>query len=206
MSTKAYNFFIMDKKKLNDYLVHSKKVISVCLIAHFRRHSELNRIFKAKKYDEWDRFKEVLPDITKAMQSPTYTEKDHLDLTCGISIWLWNKYAVVKVYGFNGGLANVMKQPKYVKDFHYQNSTDKPDEIDGREWGRRRRFFDKTIDNIPMMSYIPYDFLSRSAFHAVFDLFRDNQKLEEKREHKPKVTKCSLSKKNKKEARLSSHA
>ena len=204
MSTKAYNFFIMDKKKLNDYLLHAKNVMSICLIAHFRRHPELNRILKAKKFDEWDRFKEILPEITEAMQSQTYTKKDHLDLTCGLSIWLWNKYAVVKVYGFNGGLANVMKQPKYVSDFHYQNSTDKPDEIDGREWGRRRRFFDKTIDNIPRISYQPYDFLSRDNFHAVFDLFRDNQKLEEIK-NKPEVTKRSLSKKNTKEARRSSH-
>lgn len=180
MSTKAYDFFIMDKKKLNDYLLHTKKVMSIFLIAHFRKYPELNRILTAKKFDEWDRFKEVLPEITKAMQSPTYTEKDHLDLTCGISIWLWNEYAVVKVYGFNGGLANVMKQPKYVKDFHYQNSTDKPDEINGREWHRRRMFFDKTIDNIPRMNYVPYDFLSRDNFRVIIDLFNENQKLREK--------------------------
>lgn len=185
MSTKAYDFFIMDKKKLNAYLLHAKKVMSVCLIAHFRKHPELNRIFKAKKFDEWDRFKEVLPEITKAMQSPIYTDKDYLDLTCGISVWLWKEYAVVKVYGFNGGLANVMKQPKYVKDFHYQNSCHKPYEIDWIEWHRRQVFFNKnTINNIPKMSYIPYDFLSRNAVYAVFNLFKDNQKLEEMKKMK----------------------
>ncbi|MFH1638382.1 MAG: hypothetical protein ABIB71_08205 [Candidatus Woesearchaeota archaeon] len=182
MSTKAYDFFIMDKSKLNNYLLYAKKVMSLYLIAHFREHSELGRILNAKKFDEWDKFKEILPDITKAMQSLTYTDKDHLDLTCGISIWVWNKYAVVKVYGFDGRLANVMKQPRYVKDFSYWDNTDKPEEINGREWHRRRMFFFKSIEEIPIMSYIPYDFLSRNSFHAVLDLFNEHRKLREKEE------------------------
>jgi len=54
MSTKAYDFFIMDKRKLNDYLLHTKKVMSICLIAHFKRHPELNRILKAKKFKSYE--------------------------------------------------------------------------------------------------------------------------------------------------------
>lgn len=179
MSIKAYDVYIMDKKKLNDYLLHAKKVITLALIVHFRKHAELNEIIKGKNFEAFDKFKKLLPDITKTMQSTTYTDNEHLDLNCGVSVWLWNKYAVVKVYGFNGGLANVMKQPKYVSDFHYQNQTDKPKEINGLEWYRRDRFFSETIDNIPRMSYVPYDFLSNQNFKAVFNLFRENKKLEE---------------------------
>ena len=31
---------------------------------------------------------------------------------------------------------------KQVKDYHYQNSTDRPDDIDGKEWGARKRAWD----------------------------------------------------------------
>jgi len=185
MSIKAYDFYIMNKKKLNDYLLFAKKIMGEFIIEHFRKHPDLNKIIAQRGIASWDSFKELLPEITRVMQSQSYTNKPYLDLTCGISIWIWNDYAVVKIFGFDYGFANSMaklKQPRYVSDFHFQNSSDKPDEIDGREWGRRRRFFSKTIDNLPRMEYIPYPFLSREHFKTIFDISHLNHKMKGKGE------------------------
>jgi len=181
MSLKAYDFYIMKKNKLNDYLLHAKKVMTILLITRFRGHNELEPILTCNKFDMWEKFKGIQEGINKAMQGMTFNSQiSHLDLTCGISVWLWNDYAVVKVYGLNYQLASKMKQPRYVQDFHYQNSTDKPEEIDGREWGRRKKFFWNTIDKLPRMDYIPYDFLSSNAFHTIHELRSEYDKLKKK--------------------------
>jgi hypothetical protein len=182
MSTKAFDFFIMDKEKLNSYLFYTKKVITLCLIARFNKHNELCRVFATKSpFDSWDAFKKLIPEVTRVMQSSTYTNNEELDLTAGVSIWLWKNMAVVKIYGFKGGLASLMKQPRYVKDFSYWNNTDKPDEIDNKEWQRRERFFEKTIDTLPLISYVPYDFMSNNAYHHVFELRREYDALKGKK-------------------------
>ncbi len=44
--------------------------------------------------------------------------------------------------GMRGALTDLLDRSLLVEDFHYQNSTDRPDEISEAEWERRRRTWD----------------------------------------------------------------
>jgi hypothetical protein len=184
MSTKAYDFFIMDKNKLISYLIYSKRIITLYLIAKIKNSPELSSIFTAKDISSsLETFNKYLPEITNVMRSRFRTiNKDELNLTAGVSIWFWNNSVVVKVYNCDDKLASLMKQPEYATDFSYWDNTDKPDEIGEKEWERRRKFYRDVIDEIPLISYVPYDFLSNNAEEAVIELKREYYEFEKKKE------------------------
>lgn len=49
------------------------------------------------------------------------------------------------IYGGNQNVVPVLEQQKYLKDFHYQNSKDRPKEISKEDWEERYRLWKKAI-------------------------------------------------------------
>lgn len=169
MSIVADGMYILKLKNLNKYLKHTDKEFGKIYLDYFEKTPELNVVIK--EGFSFDSFKKLLPEIKN---------KENLDLTSGISIWIWNDNVVIKPYGLNYKINSKMIQPKYVKSFEYSNNCDKPSCIDGREWGRRKRFYNKTIDNIPRIEYKPFDFLSNSWFNNLCKLERVKNVMDKK--------------------------
>ena len=157
MSTKAYDFYIFERKYLNRFMKWAKESIYSTMLDRFLSVSELKSILENRHF--YRERKEVWNKITETIQSDSFTNCEEFDLMCGISFWFWKERIVVKLYGMSG--LKQSKLPRYVKDFEYWNNTDKPDEIDYKEWKRREKFFNKTIDDLERLDYQPLDFLSR---------------------------------------------
>jgi hypothetical protein len=157
MSIRACDFYIMGKEKLPLFLKWAKGQMNEAMLNRFKKHEDLFNLFD----DSFSKdAKLCMEKITQTMQNMTYSNTECYDLTCGVSIWLWNQYAVIKMYGLDEFVRS--KLPRYVKDFHYQNSCEKPDNIDGREWARRSKFYWDTIDDLPRINYAEFDFLSNN--------------------------------------------
>ncbi len=174
MSTKAFDFYIFDKEKLVSFLNWSNKNILKIMGDRFIKNPKLNQLLGEISFQER---REILGEISKSMQSMAYGDDYDLDLSCGVSIWIWRKKVVVRLFGLREFLDT--KRPSYVKNFEYWNNTDKPDEIDSREWARRENFFDKTLEKLPRMEFSPFNFLTEygkaSAMSDIKNDFENNE-------------------------------
>lgn len=166
MSIKAFDFYIMDKEKLPQFLKWCKKHIYETTYYHFLKTEELKELMNnyiTNHLETWNK-------ITKTMQSTSYTDNEEFELTAAVSIWIWNKYAVVKLFGIELHWWENKKIPRYVSEFSYWDNTDKEESMLGREWGRRRRFFNHSIDDLERIEYRPLDFLGNGRVMAALHL------------------------------------
>lgn len=157
MSTKAFDFYIFERKDLNKFMKWAKESIYSTILRRFLETPELKNILLNRQFYR-DR-KDVYNKITEVMQSDSFTDCEEFDLFCGVSFWFWKEKVIIKLYGMND--LKDKKIPRYINDFEYWNNTDKPDNINYKEWRIRERFFDKTIDRLERLDYQPLDFLSR---------------------------------------------
>ena len=72
-------------------------------------------------------------------------------LTCEMTIHPLKNKTIFMLFG-NQNLINMIEQQDIVKDYHYQNQTDKPDEISDKEWDERCMDWNDAIgpDYIPI--------------------------------------------------------
>lgn len=69
-----------------------------------------------------------------------------LDPNCRAVLYLFAaEEKIFCIYGGNQNVVPVLEQQKYLKDFHYQNSTDRPEEIPEENWKERYRLWKKAI-------------------------------------------------------------
>lgn len=184
MSTKAYGFYKIPRNKLNKYLKHTKKVIGMTLILRFLRHTELRKIITSKtEWEAHEKYERLKPRIIKETLSIerrfSSDQEQYMDTNAGVNIWLGHNKTIVKPYGFDGIIESEMKQPIYIKDYHYQNQTDKPKNITDKEWAKRRRFYHGEITKIPMIQYKPFNFLQPYDYQEIADLREIYQKHKE---------------------------
>lgn len=155
MSTKAYDFYIFEKDKLTSFLKWSKKNIEELMLFEFLNNCKLKSLVIER---DFEKERDMMDKICKSMSSMSYGDDYDLDLSCGVSIWIWRDKVVIKLYGLKEFIR--VKLPSYVKNFEYWNNTDRPDEINYKEWKRRERFFDKTIEKLERLDYSPFNFFT----------------------------------------------
>lgn len=175
MSIVADNMFIFPLKNLPAFVKFCENKMYEAMLDHFKSHSSLLNYLNNHYNEEIEA--EFQAKVTKTMQSPHFTPDEEYELECGLSIWLWNDKVVVKPYGLSK--FKYSEWPRYVKDFSYWNNCDKPDDVDGREWGRRSRFFGTTIDSIPRVEYHAFDFLSKYRMRSIVNLSSYQRRMQE---------------------------
>lgn len=173
MSTKAYDFYIFERKELNKFMKWAKESIYSTMLDRFLSTSELKNILLNRQFYR-DR-KDVYNKITNTMQSESFTDCEEFDLLCGVSFWFWKENVIVKLYGMNK--FKETKIPRYLKNFEYWNNTDRPEEVEYKEWIKRERFFDKIIERLERVDYQPLDFLSRDRQMHLLKLYSYYKKL-----------------------------
>lgn len=65
-----------------------------------------------------------------------------LDVRGQIVVFVRPSGLYVQFFAHNKAVEWADKNPRF-KDWHWQNSTDRPDDVSGREWGERERFWKK---------------------------------------------------------------
>lgn len=63
-------------------------------------------------------------------------------LDCGFNIWILGKFAYLIPWG-ERYLFEKVRWPKWAKDYHYQNSSDRPDDVSASEWRAREKMWDR---------------------------------------------------------------
>lgn len=163
MSTKIWEAYRLPKDKLNEitdilhdtlfnyYIFFIKTVIDNMkpeYIAEKLKEDDKKNyaVFLYKNYDEklipnkMDRVKYEIY-IEEAIKAAAKSERTLIyDIECGFNCWFDDKYAyIIPIYslGMFGWDRIKLVFPTYVEDYHYQNSTDKPENITQEEWETR---------------------------------------------------------------------
>jgi len=91
-------------------------------------------------------------------------ERTPVDLECGVNLWLYKKYwyGIPIGEGWRGVDAVF---PEWVEEFHYQTSTDKPEEISQRKWDYRGEIWEA----ICLGNDFPDKWNIRRLFFSIFD-------------------------------------
>lgn len=80
-------------------------------------------------------------DLKNGRRAPSIS----VELTC-IVYPLSNTSFIMSVYTERDQYTKLFLEEGFA-DYHYQNSTDKPDKVSAREWGQRKKNWDKLVDS-----------------------------------------------------------
>jgi len=198
MSTKIYNAYVMERKPPKDCTTtwHTIKDIDKNLRSIMKR--AMPRILKYARKQLSERMIEVHDEIVLNhlklepydLNSSVYSyacrsldkeyakaaragTKSHLDFYLEASLFTHKdgSPAAIMFFGHRIWLDYIYKNAhKFgLKDYHYQNSTDKPKSVSKREWEARERFWDKVAP-----SGVPFeDGYSRQIFKPPYSFFSD---------------------------------
>lgn len=154
MSTKIWTAWRVPKTRLNEALDTLHDHYWKQIVKHFGLLIDAVDVVKLKekypKLDEtnkkslaWYAGWEVTDTLTKinteckAKHTPL---PSNFDMCVSFNIWLHGKYAYIIPYAPYGWTESFDRRlPKWFEDFHYQNQTDRPDDITAREWSNRAR-------------------------------------------------------------------
>lgn len=77
-----------------------------------------------------------------------YLSRQDCDYSCSCSVFPMGKNkTLILFYCENRKMNDVWESLPFISDYHYQNSTDKPDRIPQKEWNKRRSDWDKVFGN-----------------------------------------------------------
>lgn len=169
MSTKIYNAYIWKNGDIHALIRRLNKIKDGCL-DYFIPQIDLELSIQ-KVTGFWDQQKK----IEEAMASGYY---DPLNVSCSAVIYFYKHFykdtydekIIVQFFGLPWGDKKFNSQFRLTgfQDFHYQNSTDKPDSVTEEEWAYRRMVW----DNIFKKSGLPCE------AGLTFEIITKNQTLE----------------------------
>lgn len=128
--------------------------------------------------------------------------------------WLPNTSASAVVYVLRGrvfvqffGMATAVPRSPHLRDFHYQNSTDRPAGVTSREWASRRRVWDAILPpyNIPSLAGLSFDFVAVRDVYDILDSLFEHEHGHTRYSYSSTCTLCQ-ERRNFRESQKSSHA
>lgn len=104
---------------------------------------------KKQNNDQYEIFREVNrkheKNINKAIIEQSRQDNDY---SCSCSVFPMGKNkTLILFYSENNKMTDMWQSLSYISEYHYQNSTDKPDYISSKDWSQRRRDWDKALGN-----------------------------------------------------------
>jgi hypothetical protein len=191
MSTKIWQAWRLPKTKLNEFLLMTRTATMEKFYGQLddwmwcaskeeakkRREAAAEKV-KAKNdgvlpswwYDDdetylRERWRMVQERIKEASVSP---KRMFHDADASLNIWIDGRYAYVIPYG---EVALHSPWPDWLEDYHYQNQTDRPEEITARQWTARKRAWDRiALDdwNATRLEHSLISFSKREAWQYSF--------------------------------------
>lgn len=202
MSTKIYTAYVLrDRRQLWPVC---RKIRERCE-THVRK--ELTRIYRALIADAADRlgkpddpFKKHrstdgsfgVMDAGRYVQDAygaqlTRMDRDFFDLTVSVAVREASDGRILMIpysgSGYLSGSLDFMRRMPELRDYHYQNSTDRPRRISAREWARRRRTWEPLLNEWRRMLVL--ELVSYNGWYDVSPAFEMARAEARKRGRKP---------------------
>ena len=198
MSTKIYNAYrVKPGYKIEDIIydwqirgrqnaesILSAFIIKLCGIVDktSKKYKQELKRMKDYKYeddlaDEFARLKTIIAMVRqKYNEQLTSMERNPFNFDTSISFRFHKRRIYVQTYcdwTMKEALDFVNKDRR-VEDFHFQNSTDKPNHISEKEWKQRERIWDKIYSNEGRLRSLGLDIVSKNElFFLLSDIERD---------------------------------
>lgn len=196
MSTKIYNGYIFTEKnfftlnkKLQDLAIKMKEVKNIhCAKAAAQVYADLvdQTVLFGRVPTEMENFKgdsgleflDELEKIAKAENASPFRIDGKWDLECSVSLYPVKNGKILCQFFEQGNIPDYKKlwiKQDYVQEYHYQNSTDRPDEIEARAWKTREKLWNEALSR----SSRPVDsgptFILASADFPTFEIYSGEQ-------------------------------
>lgn len=117
----------------------------------------------------------IRDDVEKAEKSSSRSESFELDFSSSILFFKKQKKIIGYYLAEDKSLIDYILKDKEVSDYHYQNSTDRPENISAKDWNERKAVWN-SID-IPRKEGLSFQFTSYKdlQYHSVtFENLRSN--------------------------------
>lgn len=154
MSTKIYYAMRFPQDRLNDFLDWSRtEVLKVVkerletLMADVSPEDldECPERFRGEGRLIWERFKRMRNVMAICRDAANTSQRDPLfDIECGFHIWLHEGrfYAIPFAEPWIKEVLDA-DRPDWAEEYHYQNQTDKPDEVSEADWAERAAIWEE---------------------------------------------------------------
>lgn len=178
MSLKVYNGIKFKTKKLPEiikYLHGIKDQAKANSVKHVREHPDrvvyaltenIDEVFKPDfKLDKWEAQKKLRANLGKTWR--TVEDPNFLFSVCIIP---WTDGNVYGVSYHDGIEENRALLDEIADEYHYQDQTDKPDEITTRDWNKRSRIWNDIFDDYWSAgdAGMTYEIVKPDDFHAKY--------------------------------------
>ncbi len=132
MSTKIYNAYRYKGNNVNRLIEMLRKIKQDYIIEKAREIGE-----RRDCPEDW---KALVERIRLDSSKDTY---EPFGISASAAIYFVKDEIYVQFFEVPNEI--IKKHKRYLKDWHYQNSTDCPSHIDEKEWTERERFWDKVL-------------------------------------------------------------
>lgn len=116
----------------------------------------------------------VQKEIQKAEKSESRSDSYGYDLSLCIDLFKVGNKVIGLYHTVDQKLEAALLKDKNVGDYHYQNSTDRPDEISQKEWKEREKNWDLVVDN-PHRNNLRFTFSSYTDLRYQVGFFEQVQ-------------------------------
>lgn len=133
----------------------------------------MHGVWKAVQEDKWrmvyvDVYMYIIDEISKCAKFSPF--RSCYDYRCKLQIIPMETKTLTMFFG-NPMLRNYLKsRPDFLTDYHYQNQTDRPEDISDTEWNLREKDWDKAIgpDYIPSQHGFAVDLFNTENIMPIF--------------------------------------
>lgn len=95
--------------------------------------------FKGDGEAIWERHKRMDYIMKCCREAAQASHRDPIfDIEFGLNVWLHEGFFYVITIGEHWMAATLREPPHWVEEYHYQNQTDRPEDIDPENWEERR--------------------------------------------------------------------
>lgn len=122
-------------------------------------------ILKQKANESIPRLQQMLELYEKAHRSGYLTSQWDMDFSLTVFPYNGNFYGIY--FTQSTELANFFKGREWVKDFHYQNQTDQPEDVSDQEWAVRSHVWDTVlgVTSVPSQEGYSIDLVKTIPLH-----------------------------------------
>ena len=154
MSTKIYHGYISKlniENLLKQFVSHVQNFEALKHDLYYKSLAQeaTFEIDKNKNCDQYRIIRKVHDNnIEKVKKAISMGTREDNDLSCRCSVFPMGKNkTLILFYCEEKGMTDFWESLQFISEYHYQNSTDKPDYISTKDWNQRRRDWDKAIGN-----------------------------------------------------------
>lgn len=154
MSTKIYDAYEYDGNVEEAFKFLQKMKVRV--------HKQVTHTFSTYRFHTQMPQYKMIEEMQKAIQSHL---NDPLNVSCSAVIYMYKDRVFIQFFGLDRTWDRRLAKVRKLKDYHYQNSTDSPDNLTDSQWDQRRKVWEGIFNKsnyTPSQAGLTFDFISES--------------------------------------------